>query len=383
MDILQSAKALQSSLSQWRQVLHRCPEIGFDLPQTTREICTILQSLGIAPHKIGKGGIVGEIGKQDGPVTLIRADMDALGLREEAKVPFRSENGNMHACGHDLHSAMLLGVAALLKEREQQIQRKIRLYFQPAEEILQGAEDGVSAGVCDGVDRAYMLHVTVNTGLPVGTVIVPPKGIIAPCADYFEILISGKGCHGADPAAGIDPLSVASQLFQGLQYLPAREFPSTERAALTVGTLQGGDSFNVIPDKALLRGSLRCYGEDFRTTLKRRVEEISHLTAHALRASAEVSFPVGCPPLKNDGRLRDDCLQPLRTALGTESVIAIDTPSGTAGSEDFAVISHRVPSVMLALAAGDPKVGLHHPQVIFEESVLPFGTAALTALALE
>ena len=383
MDILQSAKSLQPLLIQWRQALHRCPEIGFDLPQTTREICNVLQSLGIAPQIVGRGGIVGEMGEKSGPVTLLRADMDALELWEEAPISFRSENGNMHACGHDLHSAMLLGAAALLKEREQQIHRRIRLFFQPAEEILQGAEDGISAGVCQDVDRAFMLHVTVNTGLPVGTVIVPPKGVIAPCADYFEISVSGKGCHGADPAAGRDPISAAVQIFQGLQHLPAREFPSGERAALTVGALQGGDAFNVIPDKTFLRGSLRCYKEDFREVLKKRVEEISHSVAQGLRTSAQVSFPVGCPPLKNDPQLRDACLPILKNALGTEDVIAVDTPSGTAGSEDFAAISHQVPSVMLALAAGDPKVGLHHPQVVFDEGALPFGAAVFTALAIK
>ncbi|MBO5213600.1 MAG: amidohydrolase [Clostridia bacterium] len=383
MDILNGAKALAPTLVSWRRTLHARPEIGFDLPRTREFLLGELKGMGYHPQEIGKGSIVAEIGPKTDGTVLLRADMDGLAVGEETDLSFRSENGKMHACGHDLHAAMLLGAAMLLKEKESSLRRRVRLLFQAAEETLQGAEDARSFGVCDGVCAAYMLHVTVNTNLPAGTVIVPPAGIIAPSADFFEISVKGRGCHGADPAAGIDPLSVAARILLGLQNLPSREFPSGALGALTVGSLRGGDCFNVIPDTARLQGSLRCYGEDLRAFLKTRVKEIASFTADGFRASAAVSFPVGCPSLKNDEALRNSLPAVLEHVLGKEGVLVANTPSGTAGSEDFAVISHAVPSVMLALAAGNPGVPLHHPKIVFDENALPYGTAALAALAMQ
>lgn len=383
MDILQRAQKLKPSLVAWRRFLHACPEIGFDLPRTRDFVLNELKKLGLAPREVGKGSIVAEIGKESNDTVLLRADMDGLAIEEETNLPFRSENGKMHACGHDLHTAMLLGAAALLKKDEASLPRRVRLLFQPAEETLQGAEDARFAGVCQGVTCASMLHVTVNTKLPVGTVILPPAGVIAPSADFFEVSVRGKGCHGADPASGVDPLSVAARILLGLHHLPAREFPSEVRAALTVGAVQGGDSFNVIPDSAFLRGSLRCYSEEFQQILKTRIGEIAQNTATAFRGTAEVSFPAGCPSLINDEALRNALKTPLKSALGSDRVLVVDTPSGTAGSEDFAVISRTVPAVMLALAAGDPGVALHHPGVTFDEDALPYGTAALVAVAMQ
>ncbi len=383
MDMLSRATALMPTLVSWRRTLHACPEIGFDLPQTKTFVTKELNKMGYLPRIIGKGSIVVEIGPKGEDMVLLRADMDGLAVKEETDLSFRAQNGRMHACGHDLHAAMLLGAAWILKEQEASLRRRVRLLFQPAEELLQGATDALSAGVCDGVREAYMLHVTVNTKLPVGTVILPPAGVIAPSADFFEISVQGKGCHGADPASGIDPLSVGSRILLGLQHLPAREFPSGKMGALTVGSFQGGDSYNVIPDTARLRGSLRCYGEEFRAFLKKRVEEISHATATGFRASATVSFPTGCPSLKNDETLRNRLLPILEHTLGKEGVLVANSPSSTSGSEDFAVLSNAVPSVMLALAAGDPGVPLHHPKIVFDETALSYGTATLVSMVLQ
>lgn len=383
MDILTDALTLQPTLSRWRQTLHACPEVGFDLPKTKAFLLQELTALGYAPKEVGRGSIVAEVGKRTAETVLLRADVDALAISEEADVSFRSRNGKMHACGHDLHAAILLGAAKLLKEREGAFSRGVRLLFQPAEELLQGAQDACDAGVCDGVSEAYMLHVTVNTGLDVGTVVVPPWGEIAPAADFFEISVGGKGCHGAEPSKGIDPLCVAARILLGLQNLPARECSAEGRAAVSAGSLLGGDSCNVIPDSAVLRGSLRCFGEDLRAFLKRRVEEIAHLTAEAFRAEAKTAFPAGCPSLMNDEALRNRLPKVLEETLGKEKVLSVEFSSGTAGSEDFAVISRKVPSVMLALAAGDPKVALHHPKVVFDESAMPYGVAALTAAVLK
>ncbi len=383
MELLERAFALKDTLIHWRRSLHACPEVGFDLPRTRALIRGELERMGLTPKEIGRGSITAELGPEGAELLLLRGDVDGLSVPEEADLPFRAENGRMHACGHDLHGTMLLGAAALLKEGEHTLSRRVRFLFQGAEETLLGAADAVSAGVCEGVSSAYMLHVTVNTGLEVGTVILPPAGVVAPGADYFEISVTGKGCHGADPASGIDPLSVAARILLGLQHLPAREFPSGARAALTVGALQGGEAFNVIPDTAFLRGSLRCYDEDLRSGLKERVKTVATATAAAFRTEAAVHFPAGCPSLRNDETRRNALLSPLRKTLGEKGVLVVDAPSGTAGSEDFAVIARAVPSVMLAIAAGDPGVALHHPKVVFDEAVLPYGAAALAAIAVE
>lgn len=377
MDILKEAQALQPQLIRWRRQLHRCPEVGVDLPQTKAFVLGELTALGYTPTDLGAGGIVAEAGQ--GEMVLLRADMDGLPLKEEADLEFSSQNGNFHGCGHDLHTAMLLGVAALVKKAERQLSGGVRFFFQTGEETLQGASAGIQAGVCRGVSRAYMLHCAVNTNLKTGTVILPPEGIIAPSADYFEITVHGKGCHGADPASGIDPLSAAARILTGLQHLSAREIPSGERAAITVGTLQGGDAFNVIPNRAVLRGSLRCYDEAFRKTLKVRVEEIAKLISVAFSARADVSFPFGCPTLYNNKAVREESLTGLQSVC-KDFLLVLQTPSGTAGSEDFALISRTVPSLMVALAAGNPGVGLHHPNVTFDESCLSYGVAALMGM---
>lgn len=379
---LKAAERLAPHLTDLRRRLHACPEIGFDLPQTTAIIQEELDRLGISFRCSGKGSIVAELGEGE-DLVLLRGDMDGLPVTEETHLPFRSTNGAMHACGHDLHATMLLGAACLLKEREAQLPRRVRLLFQPAEELLEGAADAVRSGVTDGVSAAYMLHVTVGSGLSAGTVVIPPSGVTAPSADFFEICVKGKGCHGADPASGIDPLSTAAQILLALQHLPAREFPSGSRAALTVGSLMAGDCYNVIPDTARLRGTVRCYDENLREYLKERIETVSSSVAAAFRAKSHLSFPSACPSLVNDPNVRDRAKNMLPQRLGSSRVLVVDAPSGTAGSEDFAVISRTVPSLMLAVAAGDSPFPLHHPQVVFDESVLPVGAAVLAELALQ
>jgi len=381
-NFLEDAVPLSAHLTELRRRLHACPEIGFELPRTRAVILEELARLRIEAAEVGNGSIVAQIGEKPAQV-LLRADMDGLPVKEETELPFASSNGAMHACGHDLHTAILLGAAALLKKQEKRLSRGVRLLFQPAEELLQGAADAVRAGVTEGIGKAYMLHGAVNTGRPAGTVFLPPAGVIAPSADYFQLTVRGKGCHGADPASGIDPLSAACRILLGLQHLPSREFPPGGRAALTVGALQGGEAYNAIPDSARIRGSMRCFDEDFRNRLKARIREISEGISDAFRCGISVEFPAGCPSLQNDAVLRKQAEEGLISSLGSERVVVIDPPAQGGGSEDFAEISRAVPSLMLSLAAGDPGVPLHHPKVVFDEACLPYGAAALATLGAE
>ena len=374
-----------------RRCLHAHAETGFDLHDTFDYVWNALTDMGLAPRKCGRCGIIADIGKGKRCV-LLRADMDALPMREEADVPFASRNGCMHACGHDLHTAMLLEAARVLKAREDSLSGMIRLMFQAAEEPLLGAADMLANGLLDGVKPcgAFMIHVLTGLDIPVGTVIVSAPGVSAPAAGMFEIRIQGKGCHGAMPHTGIDPITIAAHTVLNLQQIQTRELSISQPCALTIGMLQSGDTANVIPDRAALRGSLRAFDEETRQHLIRRVGEIAQGTAALFGASAKVEMLGGAPTLVNDEVLSHSTLSALRELLGADkALLSRDLSRDDAkfsGSEDFANVSHKAPSLMVALAAGRPADGYdrpaHHPQTRFDEAALPVGAAVYAAMAL-
>lgn len=385
--LLKEANALREELTEYRRYLHAHAEVGFQLQKTTEYIQTKLKEFGYIPEERGKGILV-RIGKGKGKI-LLRADMDGLPLQEETKLSYACKYGNMHACGHDIHATALLGTAKLLKEREKQLKGEVRLYFQPAEEILQGAKKGIENGVTDGVEFAVMLHVLTGTEMPTGRAIVASSGVSAPCADYFTISVKGKGCHGSSPWEGIDALTVSSRILLALQELSAREISPFEKAVLTIGCLKAGETGNVICDQAEMQGTLRCFDEETREYIKKRLIEISQGIAKSFHAKAKITFQGGCPSLYNDKKASDFALKTARALLGEDKVFAsADLPTGKKvnGSEDFAYISREVPSVMIAVTAGEKKKGyaypLHHPKAKFDEDILPSATALYTGLAL-
>jgi hippurate hydrolase len=265
--------------------------------------------------------------------------------------------------------------------------------FQPAEEIFEGSQDMIQAGVLEDpkVDGALMIHVMAGMPFQPGTVVVSAPGISAPAADYFEIRVQGKGCHGSMPNAGVDPLSAAAHILIALQEIHARELALADRAVLTVGTMHAGNAANVIPDTAVMGGSIRTYDEGVRQQLKDRMTEIASSVAAAFRATATVTFGSGCPTLVNDASLAACAQQYAQELLGPAKVLSaadLSRSGGgkTAGSEDFAYVSQEVPSIMLALAAGHPDAGYaypqHHPMVKFDEQILPGGSAVYAYLAL-
>ena len=395
--LLTEASALQEGLVSTRHTLHQMPGTGFDLSDTLAFVRQELLSMGITPTDCGKAGLTALIGgKKPGKVFLLRADMDALPIREEADVPFAAQNGRMHACGHDLHTTMLLGAARLLKAHEAELAGTVKLMFQPAEEIFEGAKDMIDAGVLESpaVDAALMIHVMAASPMEPGTVMVSAPGVSAPAADYFEIRVQGKGCHGSMPNTGVDPLTAAAHLLINLQEIHARELALEDRAVLTVGTLHAGIAANVIPDTVVMGGSLRTFDEETRAFLKQRMTEIAQGTAKTFRAEATVTFGSGCPTLVNDEELSRCACQYTQELLGTEkalSVAQLQAAAGgkssgkSAGSEDFAYVSQKVPALMLAYAAGQPEKGhafpQHHPKVTFDESVLANGSAVFAYVA--
>lgn len=395
--LLKEAKVFREQLVTARRYLHTHPGTEFDIPETLAYVKDELSQMGCEPQKCGRAGLTALIGgKKPGKVFLLRADMDALPIKEEADIEFRSANGNMHACGHDMHTAMLLGAARLLKKHEDEIEGTVKLMFQPAEEIFEGSNDMIEAGLLENpqVDAALMIHVMAGMPFPAGTVIVSAPGVSAPAADYFEIKVQGTGCHGSMPNIGVDPITAAAHILISIQEIHARELALTDKAVLTIGTMNAGTAANAIPDTAVMGGSIRTFDEEIRGYIKKRLTDISKSTAEAFRANAEVTFGSGCPTLVNNAELSESALKYTKELLGNGafSVAELNAMSGsgnsskTAGSEDFAYVSQKVPSVMLALAAGQPEKGYsypqHHPKVKFDEDVLPTGSAVYAYTAL-
>ena len=391
--ILQEASALQDEIRSHRLWLHTHAETGFDLTETKPYVKSTLTEMGYTVQECGKAGLVTTVGKPGGKVILLRADMDALPIAEEADVDFACKNGRMHACGHDMHTAMLLGAAKILKAHESELDGMVKLMLQPAEEIFEGSKDMIASGVLENPrpDAALMIHVAAGMPLPAGTVVVSAPGVSAPAADYFTIRVHGKGCHGSAPQNGIDPLTAAAHILIALQEIHARELSASDEAVLTIGTFHAGEAGNVIPDTATMGGTIRTYDEKTRAYLKERMTAIAQSIAEAFRASAEVSFGSGCPTLVNNKDLSEKVTGYLKDLLGanrafTTAELSGGKPARGGGSEDFAYVSHEVPSLMLALAAGEPSKGYpypqHHPKVKFDESVLSTGAAVFVDCAI-
>ena len=391
-DFLKEAKQIENEILENQRYLHENAEVGFELQKTTEYVKNKLEKLGCEVTPCGKNGLVTLIGKGKGKTFLLRADMDALPIIEESDNDFACRTGNMHACGHDFHTSMLLGAAKLLRTHENEINGTVKLMFQPAEEILSGAKNMIENGVLENPkpDGAVMIHVMAGLPLRTGTIIVA-NGVSAPAADYFTINIQGKGCHGSTPQQGVDALTIGAYTLVALQEINARELGVSDEATLTIGKMNGGTTGNVIADKAVLEGTLRAYDEEVRGHIKKRISEITQGIANTFRGKGTAVFGNGCPPLKNNRELSEEIERYLTDAFGEEWVLNTEKMGGrtnkSGGSEDFSYISQEVPSVMLALAAGNSEEGYiypqHHPKVCFDEKVLPIGSAVLAYSAMK
>lgn len=383
------AETIQSWLVQMRRELHRHPETGFDLPWTRAEVKRELEAMGYEPVDCGKAGIVAVVGgKRPGKTMLLRADMDALPLREETESDYQSETpGKMHGCGHDLHTTMLLGAAKLLKEREEKICGCVKLMFQPAEEIFQGAADMIEAGVLENpaVDAAVMMHVVAGQPIPAGTFLVPTGGVTTASCQQYHITVKGKGGHGSTPHLAIDPITAAAHIHLALQEINSRELDPHGYGVFTTCRFCAGETINVIPETAEMWGTIRTLDPEgiVAEQIKTRMAEITRGVGAAMRCEAEVSFGDFCPCVVVDETLSAQTQACLGELFG-DKVQAIDRWAG--GSEDFSYVSLRVPAVSMFLGAGDSREGyeyaLHNPKVRFNESVLWQGSAAYAAIAL-
>ncbi|HEX9939172.1 MAG TPA: amidohydrolase [Longimicrobium sp.] len=383
--LLDEARALQDRMVAVRRELHRHPELMYDLHRTSEVVRRELDAAGI-PYRfpVAETGIVATIGGGDGPCVALRADMDALPIHEEADVPFRSEiDGKMHACGHDCHTAMLLGAAQLLKARESEIRGTVKLLFQPAEEGGAGGLRMCNEGALENpkVQRAFGLHVWPYI----------PTGVIASCAGpmlasagMVEIVVYGVGGHAAMPHTTVDPVAAAARIVGELQTIVSREVDPMTPAVVSITTIHGGDVFNVIPPEVRLQGTIRSMTTDGLKFLQERVRAIAEGTAATHRCTAEVTFPgEDYPATVNDAEAWALARQVGAGLLGADAVKEM-TP--IMGGEDFSYVLERVPGCFVVLGTGKPEIGadkgLHHPRFIADEDALPIGAALHAAFAL-
>lgn len=383
MDILQECERIKEKIIAHRRYLHKHAEVGLTLPNTEKYIVETLFSYGYTP-KVFDGGVVAEIG--NGDTFLLRADCDALPIKEKTGLPFASKQETMHACGHDMHASALLGCATILKANEHRLHGKVRLLFQFGEERLAGAKKAIQAGVLENVLGAFSLHVATASSLPLGTCILAGEGNIAPCADFFTIELTGKSAHGATPEAGADALLAGAKLVSDLCMIPAREITPASPAVLTVGKFSAGVAPNAIADSARLEGTLRAWDSDTQKRILSRVKAVSLSTAKACRVKSKCTVTGGCPALKNDPVLREQTKRIITRVFGADALVDASGQKG-GGSEDFAYISQKVPSVFVAVVAGEQKKGfaysLHHPKTDFDENALPYLSALFCAVALQ
>lgn len=391
-DILNMANQLQEKLVMYRHHLHAIPELDLSLPRTAAYVKEMLESIGLTPTPLGESGLLVTIGGQrPGKVILIRADMDGLPIKEEVDISFASLNGNMHACGHDLHTSMLLGAAEILKEKEEQLCGTVKLMFQPGEETLHGAKMMLENGILENpkVDAAMMLHVLSGMPIPAGQFVIPESGKgISASSDWFELVIHGRGAHGAMPDAAVDPLNVAAHLHLALQGIISREISPIESAVITIGVMEGGSTNNVIPDIARMKGSVRTFNAVLRDKIETRIHEISAGVGKTYHAKVDVIYTRGCPEVKIDSSLNDQMRSTITDTFGASSFMELTQliPGGKLmGSEDFAFVTQAVPSTSVFITAGNSKEGysypVHHPKVMFSDDVLSKGAAVYAAFA--
>ncbi|MGM9618914.1 MAG: M20 family metallopeptidase [Oscillospiraceae bacterium] len=385
MNYYERALALREETVEHRRYFHTHAEVGLDTPRAQAYVMEKLTEYGLSPRACGHG-VTATLGS-GGKVLLLRADMDALPMAEESGEPFACPTGTAaHTCGHDFHAAMLLTAAKLLKENEAALQGTVKFMFQPAEETFEGAKDMIAHGILENppVDAALAYHVAPGK-MPVGVFMYNASSVMMNSVDGFRITVRGRGAHGAYPHSSIDPINIAVHIYLALEALIAREADPGKSCVMTVGHFSAGSAANIIPDSALLEGTIRTNDKACRELLVRRMKETAEKTAEVYGGSAEVEMLYEVPPLICDKALTEEM-----AGYMTELPIPGLTPAPgifANASEDFAVIAEKVPSAFMYLSAGfldeRGEAPAHNPKVRFNEDVCPIGSACLAHCATQ
>ncbi|MFF4614851.1 M20 metallopeptidase family protein [Nonomuraea jabiensis] len=390
MSFTESARDMRDDLIQLRHSLHTTPELGLHLPRTQEKVLAALDGL---PLEVKTGTGLSSVtavlrGGRPGPAVLLRGDMDALPVAEKNDLPYVSQlPGQMHACGHDLHTAMLAGAARLLSARREELAGDVIFMFQPGEEGHEGAKHMIAEGVLDAAGArpvaAYGMHV-VSAMLPPGLFASRPGPIMA-AADTFLVTVKGRGGHGSSPHRSLDPIAAGCEMVTALQTMVTRGFDVFDPVVVTVGSFHGGSADNVIPDEARFEATVRTFSKDNRTKIKRRLVEVVRGIAAAHGLEVEASFGMGYPVTVNDdgeaafvGRTADELFGPGRYFVSPQPVM---------GSEDFSYVLEEVPGAFVFLGAcpadRDPATAPynHSPEAVFDDAVLSDGAALYATLA--
>jgi amidohydrolase len=379
------AHALADTTVATRRDLHRHPEIAFEEVRTSRLVTERLRALQLEPRSgVGRTGVVAVLqGGLPGRTVIARADMDALPVPEENDVEYRSTvPGAMHACGHDGHTAVLLAVAELLSARREELPGRVVFVFQPAEEVVQGAEamlaDGALAGIAP--DHAVALH--LSSELPTGTIGLRAGPAMA-AADRFELVVQGSGGHAAMPHETVDPVVAAAQVVLALQTLVSRETDPVDQAVVSVTSVSGGSAYNIIPEQVALKGTLRTFDADTRDRLKGRILELASAVAGAHRARVEATWIDGSPAVVNDAEATARVRAVLEAMVGSDKVVEMPQ---IMGGDDMALWLQRAPGCYFFVGSRGGSASafpLHHPRFDVDEAALPIAVEALSRAVLE
>lgn len=364
----------------WRRHFHQYPELGMEEYKTIEFVESILKENKIDYEKMDFPGIVATIeGAKAGKVIGLRADMDALPMQEETNLPYASKiDGIMHSCGHDIHTAILLATAVVLKEKQADILGTVKLFFQPAEERPGGALPMIEAGVMENpkVDAVFGLHVFPE-GRP-GTYFVK-KGVASSNSDSAKIKITGKGGHGASPEKAVDPVFVAMYVGLGMQSIVSRNISPMDSAVVSIGSINSGTAANIIPDKAEMKLSIRSFNKETRDLLHKRVIEIAEGVSNSMGAKCEVEYKFGYPMMVNNSDVVDYLIE----TLGSERIVEADNP--ISGSEDFSCFLQKAPGAFFGLNAGrenGENYYNHHPKFNPDENCIKYGIKAFVDIVM-
>ena len=393
--IRQEAESLQDQLISWRRDLHQIPEVEMGTVNTEDYICSKLDEMGIPYRKnVGEHGVVALLeGARPGKVFAFRADCDGLPIREETDLPYASKNGCMHACGHDVHTAMALGMAKILSSHKEDLCGAVKFIFQPGEEGCKEGPGGAKRMLDDGVleDPSVDAILALHTGsiwkesFQPGDIGFHYGGIMA-CMDRFEILVRGRGSHGAYPHGSVDPISIATQIISELQTIVSREINPVEPAVVSIGEIHAGTAFNIIPEECRISGTVRALNQGTREFIARRIEEISNSVAEGMRGKIQFKYGwEGPPPVVNDADFTEEFRQVASRVLGEDKVKEIRYPS--MGGEDIAFFLEKVPGTFAFHPSCNEKKGHtyphHNPRFMIDEDVLWVGPAVSAAMAIE
>ncbi len=376
-NILLESEKYKEEMIELRRWFHAHPESSFKEVETAKKIRHELDKLYIPWEKVGNGTVATIKGINAGPVVGLRADIDALEITEKNDVPYKSQNpGIMHACGHDAHTAALLGAARILKNNTGKIRGTIKLIFQPAEEIGRGAQTIVDSGLIDDVDYFFGIHVRSMEELGV---IEISDGAIMGGANSLEINLKGKSGHGGKPHQTIDTITCGAQIVQGLQYIVSREIPSSESVVISVGQFHAGTRDNIVAGEAQITGTVRVLNDDIREQVAEAIKRTVHGIASANRVEATVKCGFETPILKNSEELYDTVYSSAARVTGRHKIIPAQTSLGT---EDFSAYSQIAPSFFVFVGS-EGEYPHHHERFDINEDVLPIAAALHVAFVLE